>query len=104
MTCDRHGHHQLAIRTSLHCRRQLNYVLRARTGLQAGDVLAGFGEESPPTGWALEKGQDFESRDVGGMEDFSWDSKGFCGGWWTEGMPPRGRVSRGGSALEASAR
>lgn len=56
-----------------------------------------------PTHW-LEKGQDFENRDVSGMEDFSWDSKGFCGSWWPEGMPPSGSVSHGWSALEDSAR
>lgn len=33
-------------------------------GLLAGDVLEGFGEKLHPTGWPLEKGQDFNNRDV----------------------------------------
>lgn len=54
---------------------------RARTGLLAGDALEGFGEKPHPTGWPLEKGQDFNSRDVSGVEALSGEGEGSGGGW-----------------------
>lgn len=66
---------------------------RARTGLLAGDVLEGFGEKLHPTSWPLEKGQDFNNRDVGGVEAVSCEGKGSGGGWRIEGVPPSGKSS-----------
>lgn len=62
-------------------------------GLLAGDVLEGFGEKLHPTGWPLERAQDFNSREVDGVEAVSCEGKGSGGGWRIEGVPPSGKSS-----------